>query len=905
MSQLESPISVLQEKKQGLIARFLKGDEPSFVERHTGILDDYFRETFVRSSVGPQMRVDKNPYAVIALGSYGRKEQCLHSDVDVLLLFKKKVPREAKGLVKEIFYPLWDIGFDVGHATRSLKECSTLASRDFEVLTSLIDARFVCGMSFLYSDLMEQLNGKLLRRHGRVYLDWLSERNRDRHARFGDSTYRLEPNLKEGQGGLRDYHAMLWIARAVYHISEPRDLEFLGHLSHEEFESLCEAVSFITTVRNRLHHLSGRQCDQLYFEYQVKLAQDLGFRRENGQHPVEGFLGTLHSQMAFLKRQHLMFLNRAVGEKGKAGRKKALRRVVTAGIEVVHDALHFESSEAIVEEPVLLIRIFEKSAILRLPLSIEASRLVTEFLYLVDEGFRESRGVIKAFRRILAARPGTFNVLNEMLDTGMMVALIPEMKGIVHRIQYDEYHVYPVDKHSLHTVQTLKGFRDASPDSREDFYGKLLQEIRNPELLLWACLLHDIGKRGDGRDHASQGARVVGHVSKRMGFGGQDIETISFLVREHLFLIHTATRRDINDEKIVVQCARRFPDVDHLKMLYLLTIADSMATGPKAWNDWTAVLLKDLFVKLYHILERGELATPAATDVAEKKKKEVFQRAVSLSRNALETLFDQMSPRYLLYTSSKDILRHVELYQRLGQERFVLEAQAKPRANYRTITVCAADFPGLFSKIAGVFTLNNLDTLSAQIYTWRNHIALDIFKVKAPADRLLEDEMWARVKDDLRAVLRGELDLEPALGQKVQAYRSLQTKTPTRPDKIVVDNETSDFFTIIEIYTHDFPGLLYKITDAFFRCKLDIWVAKIATKVDQVVDVFYVRDFDGQRVESPEQFAAIKETIKETLASGPIKGQGSKGGRTSRERSQARKTPPYPVHEPENMQVPK
>ncbi|MBW1741674.1 MAG: [protein-PII] uridylyltransferase [Deltaproteobacteria bacterium] len=868
MSLLKSPVSALQENKEKLIACFLRGGEPCFLERHAEILDDCFRESFAGSSVGPGMRMDKNPYAIIALGGYGRKEQYIHSDVDVLLLFKKRIPDEAKGLIQEIFYPLWDIGLDVGYATRSLRECLSLACRDFEVLTSLIDARFVCGISSLYSDLMEQLHGKVLRRHGRAYIDWLSERNQDRHARFGDSTYLLEPNLKEGLGGLRDYHAMLWVARATYDIREPRDLEFLGHLSHSEFQSLSEALSFIRTVRNWLHHLSGRKCDQLYFEYQVKLARVLGFKQKNGQQAVEGFLGALHGQMEFLKRQHLMFLGKAVRAKGRSGSRKATRRTVTPGIELVHDALGFESPEAILRKPQLLIKIFEQSAILGQPLSVEASRLVKEFLYLVDEKFQRSRRVIKSFQRVLVAQPHTFNVLNEMLNTGMMVALIPEMKGLVNRIQYDEYHVYPVDKHLLRTVQILKELGDARPDTQDAFYGKLFKEIRNPELLLWAGLLHDVGKSRDGHGHASQGAKIVRHVFTRMGFPGQDIETISFLVQEHLFLMHTAIRRDINDEKIVVQCARKFRDIEHLYMLYLLTVADSRATGPKAWNDWMAVLLKELFFKVYHILERGELATPTATDVVERKKKDVFQRAVSLPRKTLEVLFDQMSPRYLLYTPSQDILRHIELYQRLGQEPFLLEAQASPGTNYRTATICARDFPGLFSKIAGVFTLNNLDILGAQIYTWRNHIALDIFKVKAPPDTLLENEIWARVKNDLRSALKGELALEPALGEKVRAYRSLQKKILRRPDKVVVDNETSNFFTIIEIYTHDFPGLLYKITDTLFRCKLDIWVAKIATKVDQVVDVFYVRDFDGQKVDSSKEIAAIKEAIKETLANG-------------------------------------
>ncbi|MFH1672254.1 MAG: [protein-PII] uridylyltransferase [Pseudomonadota bacterium] len=863
MNEQESPVSVLRGKKALLLSNFLKGDESCFLERHAEILDDYFRETFAGSSVGPRVHMDKNPYAIIALGGYGRKEQCLHSDVDVLLLFKKKIPDEAKGIINEIFYPLWDIGLEVGYATRTLKECSRLACQDFEVLTSLIDARFLCGISSLYSVLMEQLHGKVLRKYGRKYIEWLVERNQDRHRRFGDSSYLLEPNLKEGLGGLRDYHSILWAARGKYDLKGLRELEVSGHLSNDECHTLAEALSFIWGVRNWLHYLSRRKCDQLYFEYQVKLARDLGFRQENSQQPVEVFLGALHGHMEFLKQQHLMFLNKVLSKKQRPG--KGVRRVVSKGIEVVHDALSFESPETILRNPKLLIKIFGRSARLGIPLSIEAKRLVKEFLSLVDENFRSSRVVVQSFERILVAPTQTFNVLNEMLNTGIMVALIPEMKGIVNRIQYDEYHLYPVDKHSLRTVQTLKGFGGPGLEGGDTLCRKLFSEIARPELLLWAALLHDAGKGGHSKDHARHGADVVKSVFGRMDFAEQDIDTISFLVREHLVLINTATRRDLNDEKTVVHCAGKIPDTESLKMLYLLTVADSKATGPKAWNDWIAVLLKDLFFKVYRMLKKGELATPGAINIVENKRKEVLGDAVSMPTKAVAALFDQMSPRYLLYTSSKDILWHIDLYQKLGHEPFVLEAQAVPGTNYRDVTICAKDFPGLFSKISGAFTLNNLDILNAHIYTWRNHIALDIFKVKAPPDTLLENEIWARFKNDLRSALKGELALGPALNQKLRAYQSLRKTISRRPDKIVVDNQSSDFFTVIEVHTHDIPGLLYKVTDVLLRCKLDIWVAKIATKVDQVVDVFYVRDFDGQKVDEPEQIGAIKEAIMKIL----------------------------------------
>lgn len=865
MTDMESPVHQLQERKQELLARFVRGDEPDFLSPHADLLDDYFREGFARSSAGPRMGMEKNPYGIIALGGYGRKEQCLHSDIDVLLLFKKKIPEQASALVQEIFYPLWDVGLEVSYATRSLKECLSLASQDFEVMTSLVDARFLCGISTLYSELMEGMRAKVLRRKANDFIQWLYERNEGRHARFGDSAHLLEPNIKEGQGGLRDYHAMLWLGWAKYQIEEPRDLEYLGHLSHNEFQTLSEALSFVWTVRNWLHHISGRKCDQLYFEYQIRVAEALRFKDQNGRQGVERFLGQLHSHMEFLKQQHLMVLNKVVIRKHQHRLRKARGRFNVGGITVGQVSLNFESPESILENPHLLLKIFEQSANLGLPLSVEARRLVQEFLYLVDDTFCRSASVVQSLQRIVLAQPQPLDVLNEMLNTGILLALIPEMEGVINLIQYDEYHVYPVDKHLLHALQILKNFGKPKHTAQDSFYGKLFRELARPELLHWAVLLHDVGKGREGGDHSQNGAEIVYKVFERMNFADGDVETISFLVREHLLLIKTATQRDLHDEKVVVQCAGKFRSIEELKMLYLLTVADSKATGPKAWNDWIAALLNELFFKVFHILERGELATPTAMQIAEKKKRVVFQEPLSMPREELELLFDQMSPRYLLYTPAKDILRHIDLHLRLGQADFVLEAQTLPGTDYRTVAVCAKDRPGLFSKISGAFTLNNLDILDAQIHTWRNRIALDIFKVKAPPDTLFEDEAWARVRKDLYSALNGELNLELVLDEKLRAYQSSGKSTASRPDKIVVDNSGSDFFTIIEVYTYDFPGLLYKITDALFRCNLDVWIAKIATKVDQVVDVFYVRDFDGQKVADSEQVGAIRKRIGRVL----------------------------------------
>ena len=857
---------LLQKKREKLIHGFLKKREPEFTEKYAHILDDYFRDSFESSAIGPRLGINKNPYAIIAQGGYGREEQCLHSDVDLLFLFKKRIPRQADDLIREILYPLWDIGFDIGHATRTIKDCISLGGKDFEVLTSIMDARFVCGISPLYTDLMDQLRAKVILKKSKKIIAWLVETNRERHERFGDSTFLLEPNLKEGQGGLRDYHTMLWIARIKSNLRRPRDLEYHGYLSYEEFRHLEEALAFIWNVRSLMHHLAERRCDQVYFEYQTELAKALKFKKEGGQQPVERFLGKLHGQMEFLKQQHLMFLYEqgyAISHKPRA---RPTGTPVIEGLDIIDNRINFSSPGKILAFPELLIKIFGESARFKIPLSSEANRLITEFAYLVDDDFSTSAQVIKSFERILISPPSAFNVLNEMLRTGFLERFIPEIKGIVNRIQYDEYHLYPVDKHSLRTVQAIKRFGTGEDETKEPLYGELYKGLKNRRLLLWAALLHDIGKGEPGGGHSRRGAKTAGDILAKKGYGAKGVETVSFLVEEHLFLVKIATRRDINDEETAIFCARRIKDIERLKMLYLLTVADSISTGPKAWNEWTATLLKDLFFKISSILKNGELATSEAVETIRRKKDEVLASArAPEAREELEGLFNVMSPRYRLNMPAEDILKHIKLFKGLEGSAFIWKT-VKDSSNTRAVTVCAKDSPGLFSKIAGVFTLNGFDILDTQVFTWRNNTALDIFRVKAPVDRIFEEERWVKAEKNLKAALSGELDLSAALKEKMSAYRAVKPRAYRRPHRVVVDNKSSSFFTIIEVFAHNFPGLLFSVTDAIFRCGFDIWVAKIATKIDQVVDVFYIRDFDGQKVDASDQVKTIKEKIMEVLS---------------------------------------
>lgn len=859
----ETATRQLQEKVAHLTERFLRGKQPDFMKQHARILDDYFEQAFETSMIGPRMEINKNPYAIVALGGYGREEQSLHSDVDLLFLFGKRIPADAENLIREMIYPLWDIGMDVGYATRSLKECLSLASKDLNVLTPVMDARFVCGMSMLYSDLMSKIRDKVIRKHPDRILEQLAAYTRGRHAQFGDSAYLLEPNLKEGQGGLRDYHTMLWVARLEADLRQPRDLEYFGLISHTEFQELWDALRFIWTVRNHLHHISRRKSDQLHFENQITIAERLKYRPEAGQQPVERFLGDLHSRMELVKQQHLMLLHEMGTEKKR--RRKAAKTPLE-GIEIVSSGmLCFERPEAILKRPELLIRIFEESARLNAPLTGEAKRLIREFLHLVGPAYRSAPEIVRAFERILHAPETSAGLLDDMLATGFLGAFIPEFQGISNRIQYDEYHLYPVDKHLLRTVQTIKELA-FDERSAEKLFARIHRELKNKVPLFWAALLHDIGKAEADVDHSESGAEMVRRILEEKGLTPEEVETVVFLVREHLYLIKTATRRDIHDEETAVVCARRIKDAERLKMLYLLTVADSAATGPAAWNDWTSHLLRGFFLKVLNVLEKGELASDKATAAIEHKREALLAAAgPEVVRRRIENVFPVLSPRYLLSVPAEHIAGHIDLFQRLGTSDFVWDIQPSAEGTTRKVTVCAQDRPGLVASLAGVFTLNNINILDVQVFTWRNRTALDIFEVTPPPDPIFEEEKWRRTEGNLHAVLAGTLDLAAALKPRLDAARGVKPRTVRRPHRVRVDNTSSSFFTIFEVFTYDFPGLLYSISDALFRCELDIWVAKIATKVDQVVDVFYVRDLSGQKVDDPDRVSAVKEALLQRL----------------------------------------
>ena len=859
---MKSAQEELKVSRELLISHFRDGKVAgSFQEDYSEMIDNYFRINIQESGTGKEMFKKNIPFSLIAVGGYGRKELCLFSDIDILILFNRKIPKTAKSLSEELFYPLWDLGLELGYGVRTIKDCLNLSRDDFEVLTSLLDGRFICGDSPLYLSLMEEVTKRVMKKKVSLFGRWLEDLDRIRMNNFGDASHLLEPNLKEGIGGLRDYHHMLWMAKALFNLRYPQELEYLGKLSHHEYQELEQNIHFILLIRNHLHQLSGRKNDRLIFEYQEEISRRLGYRNAKKIPAVEQFLGVLHSRMESVKTIHHSF-NTSYSPNKRITISLSKPRDISKGIHLVQNELGFNSATDILAYPMILMEIFEQSSDLGYALSMEARRLVKEFSHIVDDEFRTSERAVQGFLHIMNGDK-TVETLDQMFETGFLDSFIPEFGRIRDRVQFDEYHIFPVGRHMLETVSYLKSLSNEKDILLLDTFS----DLQNHEMLFLAGLFHDIGK--SGRDHSRRGVRITKKILERFHYSKSLSEDLLFLIENHLLLVETATRRDLNDEKVIVQCARKIGAINRLKALYLLTWADSKATGPRAWSDWTGNLTQELFFKILHILERGELATPDSSQKVNRVKNRVRRETKTrIGTKEIERFFDVMPPRYLLNTHPTSIVRHIEMVNRLDEKlrtnhtsAFVLDIREDKHSGAWEICFIAKDRPGLFSDIAGVMALNNINILSTHIYTWRDRTAVDIFSVTRPLDSYHLQEAWEKVESNLKNTFNGRLSLSYRLSQKAAPSILTGSKKPVRPPEVVVDNQTSDFFTLIEVFASDRVGLLYLITRTLFDLRLDIRVAKTGVKGDQIADVFYVRDLEGQKLEDEVQVREVKNAL--------------------------------------------
>jgi [protein-PII] uridylyltransferase len=813
--------------KQGLNGREL-------LVHHTGLVDAFLGQCFRNCPDAAE------GIALVALGGYGRRELFPFSDIDLMILHAPDTGHRLAAVTEAIFYPLWDAGLEVGHSVRTTAACRTDAQQDFFFQVALLDARLVAGCKGLFAELLH-CRKELIESRRRNFLPAILELRKERHTRYGLHGYLLEPHIAEGRGGLRDIQSMLWTAKVLFGMNNCGELMQAGLLTSDELQRFELAWDNLTRIRNQLHYLSARRNDQLFLEHQEELARIFGYRPANNSLPVEQFMREVYSDLQTIAVTTDLFFEH--GEEVQRSLSAGLQdKVLEKGIEQRQHHLHLVEPESLAKKPQILVRIFAQAARTGLPIHHRSRKLVTANLHLLDERLRQSRRLARGLLEIITEAADPLPVLTAMIDTGFLTAFLPEFQQVASLAQHDLYHVHTVDRHLLQTVAELAKLRKEEP--------QLSMSVSSPAVLALAALLHDIGK-GQGADHAEQGAVLAQTIGSRLGLPPADLSCLAFLVRNHLFLLEVALRRDLEDEAFILRCARKIADPDRLTMLYLLSIADARATGPAAWSDWKAALLLELFLKLAHLLEDGlyigreELICPDPAQGEDWMRDQVARLLGPDEFSIVSTLPGD----YLLSFSPQTIASHIR-NRVLLQERQILVVPTA-RGNYWSVLVMARDRPGLLAKICGSLALHGKGVMSAQIFTWPDQTAVDVLKVRSLPDFDHSERDWLALERDLNLVLNKRLNLAHRLaefrrsGLQRRNRRHLRSSNP----RVIIDNHSSDIYTIIEVYAEDRCGLLYDIANTLTDLAIDIHRAKIATQAEQSVDVFYVLDSNGFKIE--------------------------------------------------------
>ena len=846
----------LTEQRQKLKERHDQGEAGLTVAAwHASFIDVFIISVFSSMEARASLGLEGGGQAcvVLGLGGYGRKELAPFSDIDLLFLCSDTIAPQIKEVIRKILYPLWDVGYDLGYTVQSFKECTEMACSDPSFLTALLDARRITGSIPLAQALQSEIWGLIKQGQGLLWQEWLLKEQEKRHVRYGDSAFFLEPHLKEGLGGLRDIHVLLWIGKALFEAPDLYSLEKIGLLSGEDRMILAGSHNYLLRLRNQLHYLAGRKDDRLSFEFQEAMVEWSGTKAKGDILPVEVFMQEVYQHLQGIRTIHQNFFEHMAERRQRGGKH---REILEPGIYLEGGRLYLDSAKVLTDNPSLLMKIFWYALKQEAILSQETIRLIKQCLFLADEKFQQSEAVSRLFLEIIGDLKTTRELLETMLQTGLLTAYLPELEATVCRTQFDTYHVYTVDIHLILTLVELKRVGQGLSAKEEPLLSEIRAEVQDLPALFLACLLHDIGK-GQGKNHAQQGALMIPRIAERLKLPAQTGQTIAFLIRHHLLLVETALRRDLNDEDLIVRCAQLIPDSQTLKMLYLLSYADSLATSHQAWNNWKSMLLRELFFKLLHILEKGELSSGEALESSRRQVLELVEKEIP-SKEALIFL-EGMPHSYLLSLSPESIANHLRLLRQLDGKPFLWQVEKKEEIY--EIFVCCHDRPGLFSRLTGVLALNNINILGAQIFTRSDKIALDIFQVNPPLDPLFEEETWDRVYEQLSKAIDGKLSLDYRLAQKKPTLLVSPVPIMVSENRVLIDNHGSDFYTILEIYTHDRLGLLYTITKTLSESELNIHFAKISTKVDQVVDVFYVTDLDGQKIYDQERIEEIQKAI--------------------------------------------
>ena len=835
------------------------------VAAYAGFMD-IFLGTLYRLAVEDAKRegLVPSPLVLVALGGYGRGELHPLSDLDLMLIYDGEMGPYVQRVTQGLLYALWDLGLQVGHAVRSLPDCLAMARTDFPSRTSMQQARLLVGDRRLFNRFRKVLAENVYQKDFAQFLETTLTERDQRYRKFGGSPYMGEPNVKESAGGLRDIHTAMWLTSTKFGTRTLRELADKRLINGREQKTTDEALTFLWRVRNELHFLSGHKNDVLSRDIQLQIAKNFGYTGDELSLPVEKFMRDyyLHARVIHRVSRRLIARCRETLSRRASVQRRLRQEALADGLIVLDEQLHLAQADgrAFREEPVRLIKVFWHSHHLGFELGVDVERAIEDSLDLIDDAFRASPEARELFLGICRSWGRTAQTLREMHELGVLGRYLPEWGALTCLVQYDIYHKFTADQHSLIAVQNLEALAPGqSPDSEGN--AQVVSELERPGLLMLGMLLHDIGK-GKGHGHVAKGIPLIETLSARMGLAPEDADKVIFLVAHHLTMSHVAQRRDIDDPKTIETLAGVCRTPERLRMLYLLTCADMRAVGPGVMTGWQAQILWDLYARTLTRLTGGQRERPTRESVAQRVTEAMRG---DVARTAVAAHLALLSDRYLTTTSPQRIAAHLRLLDRLADGGVLAtELFHHPDLGSSELVVATRDVPGLFSIIAGTLASQGINILSAQIHTRADGIALDTFQVNDPfGEAVTEEARWRRTLEALRRVLRGEASVEDLLARRRAVYPS--GDGVPGPPKISVDNQISDSRTVVEVKCPDRVGLLYVITRTLSGHGLDIASARIATEIDHAYDTFYVTDRQGRRLEDEAAMARVRESLEDAL----------------------------------------
>lgn len=805
---------------------------------------------------------------LIAVGGYGRGEMAPHSDIDIGFLTPFKQTSWTEQVIEAQLYTLWDLGLKVGHSSRSLDDMIRAARDDLTIRTALLEGRFIWGDRDLYDSAAARFDAEVVAGNARAFVaDKLAERD-ERHRKMGDSRYVVEPNVKEGKGGLRDLHTLFWIGKFIHRVRTVPELVDAGLLSARELRQFARAENFLLAVRCHLHTLTGRAEDRLTFDLQPEIAARMNFAERPGKSAVERFMQLyfLHAKsVGDLTGTFLAHLDDQMAARGRRFLPTIRRRpgrlngfVLDRGRLALPDDGFFQA------DPVRLIEIFALADKYGLEIHPQAMRQARHDAKLIDGKIRRIARANALFLDVLTSPRDPETVLRWMNEAGIFGRFIPDFGRVVAQMQFDMYHHYTVDEHTIRAIGLLAGIEQGKYKEDHPLSTAILAQVHSRRVIYCAVLLHDIAK-GRGGDHSVLGAELALRVCPRLGLGPAETETVSWLVRRHLLMSATAFKRDLADFKTILDFAAIVKSPERLRLLLVLTVVDIRAVGPGVWNSWKRQLLSELFDAAEEVLRLGHKQRGRDARIAAKKDE--VAALLGLEDGRFGRLAKRMPETYWIAEPVEVIAANLRHIEQAGGAPLHIAAVPDAERGATLVMVLAADHPGLFYRIAGGIHLAGGNIIDARIHTTRDGMALDNFLVQDPfGGPFAEAGQIARLTKAIEDALANRQKLLPKL--EARALPRTRADAFTIAPSVFIDNKASNRFTVIEVNAQDRPALLYQLSHALFQSKVTVHSAHVATYGERAVDTFYVTDLLGGRIDSAARVKTLEKRLLEAAGVG-------------------------------------